>query len=90
MGHLNDLVHCVDKQYALLCLIFLAPATLIGYVIIKALVSPLRRLPGPFLARFSRIWYLRNVWRGDFEKKNLELHQKYGTNTIILSLDITY
>lgn len=46
--------------------------------IFKAVVSPLRHVPGPFWARFSRTWYWRVVWRGDFEKTNIELHKKYG------------
>ena len=35
-------------------------------------------IPGPLLARFTRLWYLYRVWKGDFEKHNLELHEKYG------------
>ncbi|KAF4535861.1 Cytochrome P450 [Lasiodiplodia theobromae] len=45
---------------------------------IRALFSPLRSVPGPFLARFTRLWYLWKVWRGDFQKTNIELHRKYG------------
>jgi hypothetical protein len=41
--------------------------------------DPLRSVPGPFLARFTRLWYLRKVWRGDFEKTNIALHKKYGS-----------
>ncbi|ETI27659.1 hypothetical protein G647_00108 [Cladophialophora carrionii CBS 160.54] len=41
--------------------------------------DPLRSVPGPFLARFTRLWYLRKVWRGDFEKTNLALHKRYGS-----------
>jgi hypothetical protein len=40
--------------------------------------GPLRSVPGPFLARFSRLWYLRAVSKGNFEKTNIELHRKHG------------
>ena len=45
---------------------------------IKQLSSPLRSIPGPFIARFTKFWYFHRVWRGQFEKDNLALHQKYG------------
>lgn len=46
------------------------------FVIVK---DPLRSVPGPFWARFTRLWYLRQVARGDFEKTNVALHKKHGT-----------
>ncbi|KAF2455785.1 cytochrome P450 [Lineolata rhizophorae] len=42
------------------------------------IISPLRKLPGPFMARFSRLWYLKQVWKGNFEQTNIALHRKYG------------
>ncbi len=64
----------------------ISPAILIGillsalslYKVITVLRDPLRTVPGPFFARFTRLWYLRKVWRGDFEKTNIALHKKYG------------
>ena len=46
--------------------------------LLRVCLSPLRSLPGPFFARFSRLWYLRQIWRGDFHKTNNELHKRYG------------
>jgi hypothetical protein len=40
--------------------------------------DPLRDIPGPFLARFTRLWLLRQYVKGDFQKTNLELHERYG------------
>ncbi|KAJ6008900.1 hypothetical protein N7522_003916 [Penicillium canescens] len=48
-------------------------------VITKALLHPLRDVPGPFWARFTRLWYLRAVSMGDFEMKNIDLHRSYGS-----------
>lgn len=64
----------------------ISPVTAIGillgswvvYQTISFLRDPLRSVPGPFLARFTRLWYLNEVARGHFEKTNIELHKKHG------------
>ncbi|PYI33243.1 cytochrome protein [Aspergillus indologenus CBS 114.80] len=38
----------------------------------------LTAIPGPFLARFTRLWYFSRVWKGHFEADNLSLHAQYG------------
>jgi hypothetical protein len=55
-------------------------------VITKALLHPLRDVPGPFWARFTRLWYLRAVSMGDFEMKNIDLHRSYGKPILLLAL----
>ena len=50
----------------------------IASVVVSHLLSPLRSIPGPFLARFTRLWFLHRVWRGDIAKENIALHRKYG------------
>ncbi|CRG89508.1 hypothetical protein PISL3812_06544 [Talaromyces islandicus] len=47
--------------------------------------SPLLRVPGPFWARFSRAWYFYRVWRGHFERDNIDLHTKYGSPVVRLA-----
>jgi len=44
----------------------------------RTISSPLRSVPGPFLARFTDLWYLWHIYKGDFEHDNLALHRKYG------------
>lgn len=44
----------------------------------RALASPLRDVPGPFLARFTRLWKLYTIYSGRFEQINILLHKKYG------------
>ena len=44
----------------------------------QALRDPLRNVPGPFLARFTRLWELHAIRQPSFEKRHLELHQRYG------------
>lgn len=45
---------------------------------VRVLLSPSRDVPGPFLARFTRLWYLREIHRGKFHETNIELHKKHG------------
>lgn len=42
------------------------------------LTSPLRHVPGPFWARYTRLWYLLSVYRGHAERDNILLHRKYA------------
>lgn len=48
------------------------------YSTVRAIFSQLRGIPGPFVARFTRFWKLREIYKGSFEKTNTKLHQKYG------------
>ena len=38
----------------------------------------LRHIPGPILAKFSDLWRLYAVWRGDAEITYFKLHEQYG------------
>ncbi|PVH85443.1 cytochrome P450 [Cadophora sp. DSE1049] len=48
------------------------------YYVVPALLDPLRHIPGPFWARFTRWWKLIEIYGGEFEKRNIELHRRYG------------
>ncbi|KAI0198870.1 cytochrome P450 [Astrocystis sublimbata] len=48
------------------------------YLLITRVFTPLRSVPGPFLARFTDLWYLWHVVRGHWEARNIELHRRYG------------
>ena len=47
----------------------------------RTFFSRLASVPGPFLARFTDLWYAYRLYRGYFERDNLELHRKHGTST---------
>lgn len=40
--------------------------------------SPLRAIPGPFLAKLSDLWRAFHTHNGQVDAKHLELHRKYG------------
>lgn len=39
----------------------------------------LRDIPGPVLARYSRLWKLYSVWKGDHHHVEIDLHRKHGS-----------
>ncbi|KAJ2986631.1 hypothetical protein NUW58_g4933 [Xylaria curta] len=41
--------------------------------------SPLRDIPGPFLASFTRLWHVATIAGGKQSIKMLELHRKHGS-----------
>ena len=47
--------------------------------IFNTLKSPLRGVPGPWLARYTRFWYFYRVKDGDFHHENIALHRDYGS-----------
>ncbi|KAJ3467707.1 hypothetical protein MRS44_005271 [Fusarium solani] len=51
------------------------------FSLLRAGLSPLRAIPGPFLSRFTDLWYLSRLYRGQFEQENLELHERYGNDS---------
>jgi len=66
----------LEISYPSLALI--ACGIFVVYLLLRVLLDPLRDIPGPFLARFTRIWYFIEVYKGSFERTNIELHKKYG------------
>ena len=46
--------------------------------IVCHLLDPLRVVPGPFVARFTRLWYLIGSYNGRTHETIAELHDKYG------------
>jgi hypothetical protein len=57
-------------------------------LLVQAWLHPLRDVPGPVWARFSRLWYLHAVSRGDFHKINVSLHQRHGEPPLCPSMQV--
>lgn len=41
-------------------------------------LSPLRAIPGPFLAKSTNLWRAFHTYRGRVDVRHVELHRKYG------------
>ena len=65
----------------ILLLISLVVTAAVVQRVYKAYTSPLRDIPGPWLARLTRLWLAKAIAGADFEKTNIQLHQKYGTTS---------
>ena len=64
-------------SYTVLTLFALASLGLIIQHIRSCLSFP--SVPGPASAKWSKIWYLARIWRGDFEKYDIDAHCGGGT-----------
>jgi hypothetical protein len=67
----------MHSEYLIYAALALVAARLV-YLLIQSYISPLRSVKGPFLARFTRLWYFSRVLHGSFEVENIQLHRKYG------------
>src|ERR1700761_801731 len=56
--------------------LFLAPSFL--YLLYYTLFSPIAWVPGPFLAKVSRLWLAYHGYKGDFHRILVDLHARYG------------
>lgn len=53
-------------------------ALLVLFYLIRPLLRPLRDIPGPIIARYTRLWELYQNWCGQFEHVTVALHKQYG------------
>ena len=58
------------------------PLLLASAVILRLLyqhwTDPLRDIPGPWIATYTRLWLWREYGKGQFHQKNIDLHRQYG------------
>ncbi|KAF3075096.1 Pisatin demethylase [Trichoderma lentiforme] len=49
-----------------------------GYVVYQCFFSPIAAFPGPFAAKFTKIWRAYATYRGQWHREIMELHRRYG------------
>jgi hypothetical protein len=69
-----------NGQYYVYSLAALLVLIIFKYVY-QTLASPLRSVPGPILARFTRLWEIHAVCKHENAFHNIALHEKYGKTT---------
>jgi hypothetical protein len=76
--------------YVMLSSILLLAATALGILMVRALIqaysSTKRNIPGPFFARFTRLWYLSRIWNRRAHLETIDLHKKHGMHDKTLAL----
>ncbi|KAH6646632.1 hypothetical protein BKA67DRAFT_580122 [Truncatella angustata] len=50
----------------------------IGYPVYTLFFYPLKKVPEPFLARYTRLWELWTVAWGNYNLELTQLHEKYS------------
>ena len=50
----------------------------VSVLVLGFYTSPLKSIPGPFLARFTDLWRLLDVWIGRADLTQQALHKRYG------------
>lgn len=56
----------------------LGAIVLIFQYVAAYLSSPLKKIPGPFLAKFSNVWRFYNHYKQTHIETQKQLHKKYG------------
>ncbi|KAL4971084.1 cytochrome P450 [Aspergillus stella-maris] len=77
MALLSGLVSTLELHNGI-SLILLGIAVYALFFVMDYIRDPLKSIPGPIAARYTRLWYFFKVKKGDFHLENIELHRKYG------------
>jgi hypothetical protein len=75
------LLHATNLYSATGTLVVLLGLLVFARYLVRALASPLRDLPGPPLARFTRLWELYNNYQGHLEHVMIAQHKRYGSSS---------
>lgn len=63
-------------------------ASVLLSAVFQALRDPLINIPGPFWARYTRLWQFWQYTKGDYEKTAIKLHARYGTWYPLIYTDV--
>lgn len=55
-----------------------AVAYTVLWIVYAVTLHPLAKVPGPFWASVTRLWYMFKVHQGHFDQVQRALHKKYG------------
>ncbi|KAL4931027.1 cytochrome P450 [Aspergillus undulatus] len=69
-----DPVSLLDGHRALVSL----AVAIVLRVLFRRYGSPIKDIPGPFLASFSSLWKVYHAWKGHSEEELIRLHNEYG------------
>lgn len=51
---------------------------LLAVIFARRFLTPIRDIPGPFFASFSRLWHIYHIIKGDQNLRLVELHEQHG------------
>ena len=69
-----------DSQYLTAVALAKVTSSVVILTVLYALVlSPLKHIPGPFLAKFTNLWRFFSVLSRTPEKQQLQMHDRWGS-----------
>ena len=71
-----ELLRKIPHSFSFYIALLLIPLFL--HTFYKAYATPLRHVPGPWIAKFTRFWLLGAINSREYQRINVELHRKYG------------
>ncbi len=71
-----ELLRKIPGSFSFYIVLLLIPLLL--HTLYKAYATPLRHIPGPWIAKFTRLWLLKAINSREYQSINVELHKKYG------------
>ena len=99
MSPLGDVAHQTMKSMSTLTsniswhfviIVLLPLSAFIVRAIYQAYGTALRDIPGPWLAKFTRLWLLRAISSRSFQKINLDLHRRYGSSVSLFYIIVFF
>ncbi len=76
--HISGMETKVSKGIILLTISFLLGLILCHYLVSQFITNGLNRYPGPWLAKFSKLWLRWDVQTNRHQRHLLELHRTHG------------
>jgi len=77
LQHLRHHVNTLTIRPSIFALGFLL-VCLLYFILYGLFLCPTRHLPGPFITRFTKIYWLKIFFGGSIGSDILSLHRKYG------------
>ncbi|KAI0201182.1 cytochrome P450 [Astrocystis sublimbata] len=68
----------------------LFPVFIVSRMVYKRYASPLRSIPGPFLASCSRLWKVKSAMSENSQWEHINLHKKYGPVVRIAPNEVSF
>ena len=86
--HITLIEQTVEHTHTEMAILdFISTSTILwvslGVVILRLVTNRFKKglgdIPGPALAKWTRLWKLHSVWKGDHHLASIDLHKKHGS-----------
>ena len=78
MHYITDMSLALYLEFFVVSILLLLLAQILLQTLTQGHKTSLEKIPGPWSARYTRLWLLQAYSSRSFHKTNLDLHRKYG------------